>query len=168
MDLITFFILLVTFQLKHFLADYPFQTPYMLKKFSSGWDWIKPLASHAAVHAIFTFIIAFNWLFSWQLPLYLAAFDFIVHFAMDRIKASPNLLGRYKALSADEFKTVMRNVGYKGRNHELKNFAKICEERLRSNKLFWWSLGLDQMVHHITDLIIAFAICVAVSNVAAV
>jgi hypothetical protein len=47
-------LLLAVYQLKHFVADYPLQTPYMLKKFLPGNDFIKPLSAHAGVHALFT------------------------------------------------------------------------------------------------------------------
>lgn len=127
------FALLVVFQLKHFLADYPFQTPYMLQKFKLR-GWVKPLAAHAGVHALLTLMIAI-W-FS-RFAILLALFDFIVHFAMDRVKASPNLLGRYRALSAGEFPTA-------------------TDEQRAGNRYFWWALGLDQMVHHLTHYWIIF------------
>ena len=125
------FALLAAYQLKHFLADYPLQTPYMLGKFKSGWDFLGPLAAHAWVHALFTLVIAGcyglavghpnpHWL---ALPL--AAFDFAAHFAMDRIKAGPRYLGRFKDMKAPAF---------------------------------WWCLGLDQMVHHFTHYAIIYAL----------
>lgn len=121
-------VLLVLFQLKHFLADFPLQTPAMLGKFNRE-GWLKPLAQHAYVHAIITLAIASFYLglrgdvatipyftLTWGLAL----FDFLAHGTMDRIKASPDLLGRYKI----------------------------------TEKYFWWALGLDQMWHHLTHYII--------------
>lgn len=110
---------LVIYQLKHFLADYPLQTPYMLGKFKSGWEYLLPLLSHVFIHANFTLIICLiiNPTFWW-----LSLVDLCAHFIMDRIKASPNILGRFKP----------------------------------DNKYFWWSLGFDQMVHHLTHYFILF------------
>lgn len=103
-------ILLLVFQIKHFICDYPLQNTYMLGKMKST-GWIKPLAAHSAVHAWFTFLIILlvqpsNVL----LYLLIPAADFILHFTVDRIKASPNLGGKFKpeqpyfwwALGADQ------------------------------------------------------------------
>ena len=123
------FTLLVLFQLKHFICDYPLQTQYMLGKMQAT-GWIQPLAAHAAVHAIGTFIITiivFNpayYLDAVTLAVTLAIVDFIVHFMVDRIKASPNLGGRFNP----------------------------------SQPYFWWALGADQMVHHLTHYLFIYLI----------
>lgn len=121
------FILLVLFQAKHFIADYPLQNQYMLGKFKGGTDWILPLAAHSSVHATGTFIISILFV-SFNVALSLAVLDFVLHSIMDRIKASPNLLGRFSI----------------------------------ENKYFWWSLGFDQMVHHLTHYIIIFIILITI------
>lgn len=114
--------MLIAFQLKHFIADFPLQNAYMLGKFKKK-GWVLPLASHCGVHALLTgFILILTGLIPIWLVLSMMAFDFTIHFIMDRIKASPSMLGRY----------------------DIKD------------KRFWWSLGLDQMVHHITHYIILF------------
>jgi hypothetical protein len=100
--------LLVIYQFKHFVADYPLQGRYMLGKFKSGREWILPLAAHATVHFAFTFAICLAVRPTFALPL--ALLDFCVHFVVDRVKASPHLLGRFKptqpyfwwALGADQ------------------------------------------------------------------
>lgn len=105
--MIEIFLLLFLFQVKHFICDYPLQTQYMLGKMSRT-GWIKPLASHAATHAAGTGIIAL--IFTNDLFLILVTIDFILHFLVDRIKASPDLGGRWKpdqpyfwwALGADQ------------------------------------------------------------------
>jgi hypothetical protein len=81
--MLTIFLLLILFQIKHFLCDYPLQTPYMLKKFSA--DWRKPLTAHAGVHAAGTYLIClfFGGIFG---ALVLAMLDFTAHFAIDRAK----------------------------------------------------------------------------------
>lgn len=105
--MLTVFLLLIAFQLKHFICDYPLQTQYMLGKMKST-GWFKPLAAHSAVHSIGTIFIV-----SWINPILaivLGVVDFILHFIVDRIKASPTMGGRWKpeqpqfwwALGADQ------------------------------------------------------------------
>ena len=138
------FILLIIYQVKHLVADYPLQNRYMLGKFKSS-GWVLPLSTHCLVHAVFTLVITYVYICSgpitedrvyliWQLPL----LDFTLHFIMDRVKASPSLLGRFKALSKDQM------------------LAGPSKKALRSNTLFWYSLGLDQMVHHLTHYLIIY------------
>lgn len=91
----TVFLLLVLYQLKHYLADFPLQGAWMLGKFRPGWDFVGPLAAHAGVHGLFTLAIAAVFGAGW-FAVGLAVFDFVTHFVVDRIKASPDLLGRYK------------------------------------------------------------------------
>lgn len=121
-------ILLVAYQIKHWLADYPLQTQYMLKKGGEGWSWILPLTAHASVHALGTLIIAAtatslaNLDHSLSFVISLAALDFVIHFTMDRIKADKKLLGRFP------FPTTA----------------------------FFCSLGFDQAVHHLTHYLIIY------------
>lgn len=123
------FVLLILYQIKHFIADYPLQGKYMLGKFKPGWDFLGPLAAHCTVHGLFTYLIAM--FAGYDNALNLSIIDFSAHFIMDRIKASPKYLGRFKPLTAE-------------------TYVKADKKALRSNVLFWWSLGLDQMVHHLT------------------
>ena len=123
------FALLFAYQLKHYFADYLLQGSYMLGKFKRQ-GWVLPLLSHVAVHAAGTALIAIL-AGKATLALQLAVIDAGVHFAMDRLKASPDHLGYFKALSARE---------YDGASFR----------QLRDNKYFWWILGFDQMVHHCT------------------
>ncbi|SRR6266851_5313326 len=162
--ILAFFTLLVLFQVKHFLADYPFQTEYMLGKFKPR-GWFKPLVAHAAVHALGTFLIA-NY-FDATHPLGLALFDFVIHFTMDRVKASPALLGRWKALSGEEYADVKETIAvtahvYEGNDTDLRFSPsyRYAKQRLRDNKLFWWALGFDQMVHHLTHYAVIFLMVV--------
>ena len=119
------FFLLILFQIKHFLCDFPLQGKYMLGKFKLGKDWILPLMSHAGVHFLGTLSIIsiFNIFHHVPKSLYfLALMDFCIHFVVDRIKASPNLLGRWKP----------------------------------DSRYFWWALGADQFMHHMTHYLIIF------------
>lgn len=119
--MIKLFALLVAFQAKHFVCDYPLQTSYMLGKGSKE-GWIKPLAYHCAVHAFATLIICIGFGVDYSVAVLLSLMDFSIHFVMDRIKASPNLLGKYSF----------------------------------DNPKFWYSLGFDQMIHHLTHYLIIF------------
>jgi len=123
MTLFGLFLLLVVYQIKHLVADYFLQGKYMLGKFKEH-GWGQPLTAHVSVHAVFTFIICLSFGVSLLYSVALAALDFVVHFVVDRIKASPNLLGRWKP----------------------------------TEKQFWWALGVDQMMHHLTHYVIIFAI----------
>jgi len=122
MTLFEIMLLLVIFQGKHFVADYLLQGEYMLGKFKEV-GWVKPLAAHCGVHAGFTFFIASFWV-SAPDALLLAVMDFLIHFTMDRVKASPRMWGRFKT----------------------------------DQKEFWWALGFDQTVHHLTHYFIIAAI----------
>lgn len=137
----TLFVLLVVYQVKHFVADFPLQGEYMLGKFKDGWDFLPPLLAHAGVHAVFTFGIAAFFTHSLFFALALGACDGTVHFFMDRIKAGKKYLGRYKPLTAAEYPSA-------------------TPKQKRHNKFFWWSLGFDQMVHHLTHYALIAAIII--------
>lgn len=94
------FLLLVIFQIKHFIGDFPLQREYMLKKVLPGWEFVVPLATHCLVHAVLTLaiVLPISLKFWW-----LAVVDFVVHFIMDRIKSGPRYLGRFTDRSAAGF-----------------------------------------------------------------
>ncbi len=59
-----------------------------------------PLTAHCLVHATLTLLIVFYYNKTlWSL----AILDFVTHFAMDRIKASPRYLGRWTDTSKAPF-----------------------------------------------------------------
>jgi hypothetical protein len=101
--LFTTLLLLVLFQMKHFLADYPLQNSYMLGKFKPGWAFVGPLAAHAAVHAMLTVFVTGLFLPGSWWPLAFGLVDFVTHFVIDRIKASPRLLGRFSNKSKPSY-----------------------------------------------------------------
>lgn len=142
------FLLLIVFQFKHLLSDYFLQGEYMLGKFKPNWAFLFPLLAHVGVHAAMTFAIAM-FLVSWKLSILLALGDASIHFAMDRIKAGPKYMGRWKPLTAQEW-IASRNIitTYYGPHYETT--IKQAKARLRGNRLFWISLGWDQMIHHLT------------------
>lgn len=131
------FILLIAFQVKHFLADYPLQNSYMLQKFKKDWSFFVPLLCHSFIHCIITFFISYLYSKDFKISILLSLFDMVVHFIMDRIKAGPKYLGRFKALSASEY-------------------LQSTDSQKKSNTLFWYSLGLDQMIHHLTHYYIIY------------
>lgn len=162
-------LLLVFFQLKHFIADYLLQNEYMLGKFKEQ-GWALPLASHCMVHVLFTLVVAL--IVNPSVALLVCVIDFSLHFIMDRIKASPTLLGRYTALTKKEVmehKYKIEQIGFMLKKKAItpEQHCIIVEETLanwkakvKSNKRFWWSLGLDQMVHHLTDILIIYILVV--------
>lgn len=117
------FLLLILFQFKHFIADYPLQTQYMLGKMSKE-SWIAPLISHVLVHGVFTYLIVIVFTQSLWLAIILTILDMTIHFTMDRIKASPYKLGRFKP----------------------------------EQPYFWWALGFDQMIHHLTHYLLIYIV----------
>ena len=104
------------------------------------------------MHFVFTGLIVYFVTRKLDLGLKLAILDFIIHFIMDRIKASPKMLGRYQALSKNEMKNILSYLPTLGKDGVKEKFGK----ELNSNVLFWWSLGLDQLVHHLTDILIVY------------
>lgn len=98
------FLLLVIYQFKHFIADFPLQREYMLRKTLPQWDFLLPLTMHCLVHAAGTLIICL--IFAPGL-YWLALFDFIVHFLMDRLKSGPKYLGRFNDLSKAGFWNIL-------------------------------------------------------------
>jgi len=117
------FTLLILFQLKHFICDYPLQNEYMLGKMKAT-GWIEPLAAHAVMHLTGTWLVLHIYGFLFSLAhssviltiVALSLADFVIHFTVDRIKASSKLGGRFNP----------------------------------TQPYFWWALGADQMAHHLT------------------
>lgn len=145
-----FVILLFAFQLKHFLADFLFETEYMLGKFKLK-GWIAPLSMHCYVHALFTLVIAL--IVGWRnlSPSYcllLSTIDFILHFLIDRIKASPSLFGKYDCLSKYEC-SKLRHLEY---------HRELLISKKESNWLFWVGFGISQMLHQISYYFIIYLI----------
>lgn len=139
------FSLLILFQIKHFLCDYPLQRPWMLGKFKEK-GWFAPLACHALTHAVFTQLILMV-CGKLQDFAYLILVDFIFHFIIDRVKASPNLLGKFNYLSKEEFRV-------------LKTYREtsFIQRKFSDNTAAWFFLGFDQMLHHLTHYFIIWKI----------
>lgn len=100
-DLQFIFVLLIVFQIKHLIGDFVLQTGWMVRgKSLPGAGFVFPLSIHVLVHAVMTFGIVM--LVDRNL-WYLAILDFAVHFIMDRVKAGPNMLGRYNDVSKSSY-----------------------------------------------------------------
>jgi len=173
-----FMIMLLVYSAKHLIADYALQLPfkYMYGKFKPGLGYVLPLASHCAVHAVMTFGIVWSFVlvtkwhpipelkleeafpvtFSIYAALILSGFDFIVHFWMDRIKASPHLLGHFKTVTAQDWMDIQKIIANKKKKNTLE--MKDAKRRLRHNFIHWFSLGVDQECHHNTHYFIIFAL----------
>lgn len=160
------FALLVAFQIKHLVADYLLQgyplANYMLGKFRPGRDFIGPLAAHCGVHAVLTLILAIGAGAGFWLTLKVVVLDFATHFVMDRLKAGPKYLGRFKPFrgTADDYAQELRRTAV---YHRTKSMGRVPEatyveahRSIRDNALFWQSLGLDQCVHHLTHYLIIY------------
>ena len=124
--------LLVTaaFLVKHDIADFYLQTPYMLGKGKSGSAWVLPLSAHCLVHAAFTLGILL--LYKPTFAIQLSALEFAIHFIVDRIKAT------YKAGPDGQW-----NFPEKGKY--LSNYYR--------------ALGNDQLAHGLTYILLIF-ICI--------
>lgn len=109
--------MLICFQIKHFICDYPLQNQYMLKKMNDS-DWVKPLAAHAGVHSLFTFLIIFAF-GGIGLAFLMAILDFVIHFVIDRIKAKTS-----KGVSPSESK-FWRYLGLDQMAHHLTHYTII-------------------------------------------
>jgi hypothetical protein len=145
--LFSLFLFLVLFQIKHWLADYPLQTEYMLGKFKdTGWVRAAGLST-PAVHALGTILLAALW--GANHILLLGLLDFVVHFTMDRIKASPYKLGRFKPLFGDDFLRAKADSVLMPL-YENEDRIGRAKRALKGNTYFWWFLGIDQGVHHLT------------------
>ena len=113
------YLLLIAFQIKHFVCDYPMQNNYMLQKGSDN-NWILPLSFHCFVHALFTFIIAL-FATSFSMAIIAALIDFAIHFVMDRIKASKKMLGKYNPSD----KSFWVSLGFDQMTHHLTGILLV-------------------------------------------
>jgi hypothetical protein len=125
----------------------------MLGKFKPGWLFLKPLFAHVGVHAVITFAISI-FLVHWPIAICLALGDAFIHFFMDRIKAGPKYMGRWKPLSGMDYGRMKGYIDHYESTAalygQIPDGANGAVRAIRGNKLFWWALGLDQMVHHLT------------------
>ena len=107
--------LMAVMALKHFCADFLFQTSGIAKGKAAPHGWVAPLALHAGGHALLTLLIA--------LPLFprlwwVAPVEFVIHFAIDRAKAvigcrtalNPTMTRYWWLVGFDQFLHQITNV----------------------------------------------------------
>lgn len=143
-------LLVFLFQVKHFIADFVLQLPfkYLYGKFKYK-DWILPLSIHCFIHSLFTFNIAIQFT-KLNIALLCSLLDFVIHFTMDRIKASPNMLGKYESLTKNDYRYLNEQ---KIHAEKLGQNSKWIDDKIKDNFIFWITLGVDQLVHNLTDLL---------------
>lgn len=116
------------FQLKHLFADYPLQSSYMMRKLDPV-GWTIPLVAHAGVHAWMTFCFVLG--FSYALLC----------------KGVGISLGLALLLGAFDF--IMHCI--------VDRFHSVTMKASDPSKMsFWHSFGVDQFLHHVTDLLTIF------------
>jgi hypothetical protein len=111
-------LLLVLLFTKHYIVDFPLQKPYQWQ--NKGTYGHMGGILHAGLHGIGTLLILVFFT-EFQLALFLAMTDAIVHYHIDWAKM--NLNNKFGYTPADEE--------------------------------FWWLLGLDQLLHSLTYILIA-------------
>lgn len=124
--MIEVFILLIAFQIKHFLADYPLQYPYMYENKGQKTGWFSPLRDHAGIHALMTLFIA------------------VVYF----VEVSPEMLAR------EAFAVIALVVLFDFTTHFWIDRWKATRGVGPDKSSFWIYLGLDQMYHHLVGIAI--------------
>jgi len=121
-------ILLMAFQAKHLIADYYLQFPYMYLNKGKENGWTEPLADHAGVHAFFTTIIVIVFL----------------------------VLHRNNYSMAEAVIMLMVTISFDFLTHFFTDRWKAIKKDTPDTTEFWYSLGIDQMIHHVVGIIIVF------------
>ena len=106
----------VAFAVKHYAADFLFQTSWMARGKEKARHWVSALAVHALCHAALTLLILA--VVSPRL-WWLAIVDFGIHFAIDRGKAMIAATSRWQP-SQPQFWWLL---GFDQMLHQLTNIA---------------------------------------------
>lgn len=118
--MITWLVLVLLF-VKHFLADFCWQTDRMLR--DKGHFWRIGGLQHAGLHGALTYVILMHFL-GVQACVMLAIFDAVIHYTVDWFHRRATVKMSYD-----------------------------------SNE-FWFWIGVDQLLHTLTYLVIAFVVSV--------
>jgi len=148
------FLLLLVFQIKHFVADFLLQNKYMMGKFSKDWYFFLPLLAHAGINGIFTLAIC---LFINPSLWWLSLVDIVTHFFIDRIKAGYKYFGKFKALSESEMKENLEIMNVERMLGQTK-YGNNIRKAIKHNTYFWFALGFDQMLHQVVYIFIVAAL----------
>lgn len=125
-------ILLFLFQIKHLIADYYLQFPYMYENKGKDKGWVGPLIDHSLVHAVSTLIIV------------------SIYFILTNV---PSEVGSTYAMIATSLIFLFDAV-----THFLIDRWKAIKKTNPSESRFWRLLGIDQFLHHIVGIIIIYSI----------
>lgn len=150
------YLLLVLFQIKHFVADFLLQNKWMLHKFDDDWGFFIPLLAHASINGAFTLLIC---LFVDSTMWWLCLVDVVSHFIIDRIKSGKKYLGRFHAMSASEMSDNLE-VLYTEKIVGSSLHTKGILRAIKHNTYFWWCVGFDFFLH---QLIYIFTIYMLIS-----
>lgn len=131
--------ILILLTLKHFFADWVYQGDYMLVGKTRDKGWVKPLSLHAGLHGIGTYLIVNMFVPFWYAGL-IAVADTVLHFVVDRIKSKPGTW-HSRFGPADVI------------DNEL-----LSEQKIIAKRPFWVVLGLDQTLHHLTDILSVYLV----------
>jgi hypothetical protein len=113
-----FVVLSLIFVIKHLVADFLLQTSWMAFGKERAEHWVLPLSAHAGIHAAATLLIVMA-----LAPglFWLAAVDFVIHFAIDRGKALTS-----RAANTDPTKaTFWWLLGFDQALHQLTDLAFV-------------------------------------------
>lgn len=118
------------FLLKHMIADFPLQNDFMRLGKESRNDWKLPLLYHCVVHAVCTFGLLL----------------FVAHLFSHSL----------------DMKVILLATAFDFGSHVVVDFVKaraIAASGLTpKDRYYWWAMGLDQFLHHATNLVIVFYI----------
>lgn len=77
-------LLFIAFFVKHFLADFPLQTPWMIRE-KGHWGKLGGIA-HSGVHAILTVVVLSLFSIGPTVAASAGALDFVLHYCIDALK----------------------------------------------------------------------------------
>jgi hypothetical protein len=138
-DVSQIFVLLLAFEVKQLLCDYPILPDFLLKRFHS--NGIKAFILYSAFHGFITFTICLLLTNAeYPLALLMSLLDFAAGFALAMFRSHSSMIARFKPLDLDEFMSASRK-------------AK------RQHRMYWTFFGLDQAIHHMTHFSIIYILC---------
>lgn len=138
-DVSQLFLMLLAFEFKQFLCDYPIHPTFILKSFQT--DNNRAFLFHAGIHALLTLAICLIFTTAeFPLALMLAGLDFFMDFALAIFRSRTGFIARFKPLDLDEFMEASRH-------------QKV------QHRLYWLFYGLDRMIHHVTYFAIIYILC---------
>lgn len=152
------YIVIALFALKHFLASYPLQTSYTVKGLSSS-GWFVPMLARCGIQAGCTMLLTLGfWYkmgasFNGMLLVSVMAIDFVSHFLIDRMKVSPEFLGRFQVASPQEL--AQMQIDYTSKDPGVVVAAQAESD---SNKYFWWADGFCHLLYGVIGLTMAYLI----------